>query len=141
MPPLDEQARLLDTRLWVLAIALAGLATSSCRLTEVALVTARNETNSEVGVRVRLPGDPVYREDLTLAPAQESTLLKYEDPRHNPRSLPSLVDGLQLAAGGCVARLEAPALARAAVRTESPRRWTVRLTPELLKASGCPLSP
>ena len=52
--------------------------------------------------------------------------------------MPSLVDGLQLIPGACVGTLEALAVAHAVVRTEHPRRWTVRLTPELLKTAGCP---
>ena len=121
-------------RRWSLALLLA---LASCRLTEVALVTVRNETGGPLAVRARLPGDPAFREDLALQPAQESTLVKYEEPRHEARALPSLVDGLKVEASGCVATLEAPAVARAAVRTEQPRRWTVRVTPELLKSAGC----
>ena len=63
-----------------------GLATlQSCRLTEVALVTVRNETKVDVAVKVRLPGQSDFQEDLRLKPAEERTILKYEEPRSTAR--------------------------------------------------------
>ena len=120
---------------WMLVLTLA---LSSCRLTEVALVTVRNETPAELGVKVRLPGDPRFQEDRPLPPAQENVLLKYEEPRSEARPMSALVDGLELTTGVCRAKLEGAAVAAAAVRTEHPRRWTVKVTPELLRSSGCP---
>jgi hypothetical protein len=119
-------------------VTIVAFTISSCRLTEVALVTVRNETPAELGVKVRLPGDPRFQEDRPLPPAQENVLLKYEEPRSETRPMSALVDGLELMAGACVAKLEGAAVAAAAVRTEHPRRWTVKVTPELLSASGCP---
>ena len=121
-----------------LGLLIVALTVTSCRLTEVALVTVRNETPAALGVKVRLPGDPTFQDDRPLPPAQENVLLRYEEPRSEARPMSALVDGLELVAGACVARLEGAAVAAAAVRTEHPRRWTVKVTPELLRTAGCP---
>lgn len=135
MPSMDEHPHVRMTASRLLLVAATVL---SCRMTEVALVTVRNETKSDVAIHVRLPGDPTFRDDLDLKPAEEKTLLKYEEQGSTAQPLPSLVDGLQVVAGPCTSTLDTTAVARAAVRTEKPRRWTVLVTPALLRASGCP---
>jgi hypothetical protein len=119
-------------------LLLAAAAVLSCRVTEVALVTVRNDTRADVAVRVRLPGSPTFRDDLMLKPTDERTILKYEEQKSAAQALPSLVDGLQVVVGPCMGTLDTADVARAAVRTEHPRRWTVLVTPAVLRASGCP---
>jgi hypothetical protein len=115
----------------------ALLLSPSCRLTEVAVVTVRNETVSDLTVHVRLPGDEDFREDLTLESAQESTVLKYgESGEATP--LPQLIDELRLVSGTCVGTLDAATVAELAERSTRARRWTLRVTPGLLRRSGCP---
>ena len=121
------------SRAWWLAV----VAFLSCRVTEVALVTVRNETPAQVAVHVRLPGNPRFRDDVVLKPAEEATILKYEEPKTGVQPLPSLVDGIQVVAGACTGTLETADGTRAAVRTDHPRRWTIRVTPEVVRASGC----
>lgn len=139
MPSVDEHTG-VRMNLW---LSIAALTVLSCRVTEVALVTVRNETKASVTVHVRLPGDPQFRDDVVLNPAEERTILKYEEPKSKAQPMPSLVDGLQIVTGPCTSTLENADVARAAVRTERPRRWTVRVTPATLHASGCaaPSSP
>src|SRR4029078_5678176 len=101
MPLVDEHADIRVRPPWWLA----ALALLSCRLTEVALVTVRNETKADVAIHVRLPGDPQFRDDLVLRPAEERAILKYEEPKSTARSLPSLIDGLQVVSGPCTSTL------------------------------------
>ena len=80
---------ILRTRNGLLAgiTLVTALGLSACRLTEVALVTVRNDTRAPVAVELRIPGEAVFRDDLMLAPADEGTLLKYEEPRRHARPI------------------------------------------------------
>jgi len=120
-----------------LLLLLPALTLVSCRFTEMALVTVRNETVYDLAVHLRLPGDEAFREDLILESGQESTLLKYEEPGGVARPLPEVIEALKLITDACVATLEAPAVAAATLRVPFQRRWLLRVTPALLRASGC----
>jgi hypothetical protein len=110
----------------------------SCRFTEMALVTVRNETTVELSVHVRLPGDEAFREDLLLESGQESSLLKYEEPGGQARPVLEVIEALKLVTATCALTLEGPALAQATLRVPYHRRWLLRVTPVLLRQAGCP---
>jgi hypothetical protein len=129
--------------LFCASVILAATAGVGCRLTEVAIVTVRNETTADLTVHTRFPGDVEYNEDRLLRPADERAVLKYEEPRASVTPLSELVVGLRFrTAFGCItAPLESSALFGVSVRDNERRRWTVRITDELLRSKGCSPSP
>lgn len=104
-------------------------------------MTVRNETKSTIAVQVRLPGNAQFGDDLTLEPAEERTILKYEERRSASQPVESLVSGIRVVAGQCQETLETADVASSATRTDRPRRWTVAVTPALMSAHGCPARP
>ena len=119
-------------------LLMALLLAASCRFTDMALVTVRNETTTDVTVYVRLPGDEQFREDLLLESGQESALLKYEEPGTTPRPVLEVIEALKLVTATCAVTLEGPALTQATLRVPYHRRWLLRVTPALLQAARCP---
>ena len=151
MSVVDEQAhflrlllrRRLTPRFLFAGGVLVAMAGSGCRLTEVAIVTVRNETTADFTIHTRLRGDTGYNEDRLLRPTEERAVLKYEEPRSGVTPLSELIVALRFrTASGCTtAPLESSALTGASVRDRERRRWTVRVTNEVLRTEGCPPPP
>ena len=131
MSVVDEQAVVLTL---VLALASAG-----CVWTKVAIITVRNETTSDVAVHPQLRGHTGFDEPpVALKPQQEEVMVKYEESRWHAKPVTDFVLGLRLVTPHtCVRALDGGAVERAAERSASHRRWTIRLTPAVLQSSGC----
>ena len=132
MSLVDEQAHLLRLvlrRQFTLdsvsaCVVVIAMANFGCRLTEVAVVTVRNESSTDFTVHTRLRGDTGYNEDRLLRPTEERAVLKYEEPRSGVTPLSELILGLRFrTASGCTtAPLQSAALLGASVRDRERRR-------------------
>jgi len=119
-------------------MAIGTIAASGCALTEVGLVSVHNETTEHLRVRSQLSGNDWFEPPMDLAPSEKHPLLKYEEGRFRPEPIAKLVHALEIVnSGGCVARLEDGALARASTRDPEARRWTVHLRAETLDTGRC----
>jgi hypothetical protein len=148
MSLVDEQTVVLSKRrspvfaLWTVAVATL-LSASGCVFTKVAIITVRNETPTTVEVHPHLRGHADLDEPpVALKPQQEEVMVKYEESRFSPEPVSDYVLGLRLVApNACVAALDGGAVVRAAERSETHRRWTIRVTPQVLETATCKVTP
>ena len=140
MPSVDEQAFVLTPgRRLLLATALWVAATAGCRFTEVAIINIRNETATNVALRAHLVGRSEFGTPVTLKPQDERVMIQYEESWFGATPVSHFVLGLRLETPpSCVALLDRDAVTGAAERSSTHRRWTIRLTPDVLRKGGCP---
>jgi hypothetical protein len=135
----DEQAVVLRLRIGRALLIALSFAAGGCATTEVAIITVRNETAADLAVQPRLHGQSELDEPVTLRPSEERVMIKYEEPRSRLTPVSQYVDGLRVTtAARCEGALDSNAVTRAAERSRDRRRWTIRLTSQLLRTSGCP---
>jgi type II secretory pathway predicted ATPase ExeA len=121
-----------------LLIALS-FAAGGCATTEVAIITVRNETSAELAVQPRLHGQGELDEAVTLRPSEERVMIKYEEPPSRPTPVSRYIEGLRVTtAARCEGALDSSAVTGAAERSRDRRRWTIRLTSQLLRTLACP---
>jgi hypothetical protein len=139
VPALDEQVGILMRRVrheFVYGAALTLLC--ACRLTQVALVSVRNETPQDLVVYTILPGDPIDRTPVKLTPNQEIGVLKYEEPTSQVTPISEQVRGIRVDSKECLGTLiDGSRMQMASYRLTRPRRWIIRVNPAILRAAGC----
>jgi hypothetical protein len=107
-------------------------------LTEVALISVRNESSAPVHVCARVHGSERYQDTVDLAPNEERALVQYEEGRFRVDPVERRVLGLELVtSSGCVARLEDGALVRASSRASDSRHWTIHVEQTTLGSARC----
>lgn len=127
----------VKSALLAIVLAFTSLGLQACRMTEVALVTIRNETSVGVRLRAGLNGRPPLDPAMHLGPGAEDILLRYEEPRYGTPKVPDYIDSLEITVESCRLELGRIELERLAFRKPDVRHWTFRIRRELLDRAGC----
>jgi hypothetical protein len=124
-------------RVAALTVVVSGA--GGCAFSKEALVTVRNDTSAPLTVQPQLIGNSGFEPPIRVEPQSERAMVQYQESRFGSEPAAKVLLRLRLASTpACVATLDSSAVTRAAQRSPTHRRWTISITEDLLKASGCP---